>query len=159
MLLCGGLAAAQGNGVTPPPKVLVIDREYLKPGKGGAPHEKTESAFVQAARRVKEPTHYIAMNSMSGKNRALFVFGFDSFEAWEKENMSVANNASFLQQSVDRQQQPAGERPFGQLACGLPRARLDARIKVSVVGLESSFASHRGTSAAGGGESRRERPI
>jgi hypothetical protein len=95
-LLCGGLAAAQENtGVTPPPKVLVIDREYLKPGKGGAPHEKTEGAFVQAARRAKEPTHYIAMNSMSGKNRALFFFGFDSFEAWEKENMSVANNASF----------------------------------------------------------------
>ena len=108
MLLCGGLAAAQENGVMPPPKVLVIDREYLKPGKGGAPHEKTESAFAQAARRVKEPTHYIAMNSMSGKNRALFFFGFDSFEAWEKENLSVANNASFSAE-LDRDAVADGE--------------------------------------------------
>jgi hypothetical protein len=92
MLLCAGLslaAAQEKSGVTPPPKVLLIDREFLKPGKGGAPHEKTESAFVQAAMRAKEPTHYLAMNSLSGKNRALFLFGYDSFEAWEKDNMTV----------------------------------------------------------------------
>ena len=32
-----------------PPKILVVDREFLKPGKVGGLHEKTESAFVRAA--------------------------------------------------------------------------------------------------------------
>jgi hypothetical protein len=47
--------------------------EFIKPGKGGAPHEKAESAFVQAMTRAKWPTHYLAVNSLSGKARALFL--------------------------------------------------------------------------------------
>ena len=31
-----------------PPKVLLVQREFLRPGVSGAPHAKTESAFVQA---------------------------------------------------------------------------------------------------------------
>jgi hypothetical protein len=41
-------AQATADGVMPPPKVLVVLREFLKPGKAGSPHQKTESAFVQA---------------------------------------------------------------------------------------------------------------
>ena len=51
------LAAAQGATPPAPPKVLVIQREYLKPGKAGAAHDKTESVFVQAMARAKWPTH------------------------------------------------------------------------------------------------------
>src|ERR1700739_1045342 len=36
------------NQVMQPPKVLVIMREFLKPGKAGSVHEKSESAFVKA---------------------------------------------------------------------------------------------------------------
>jgi hypothetical protein len=104
MVLSGGvsLAAAQEmNGLTPPPKVLVVDREFLKPGKGGSAHEKAESAFVQAFARAKWPTHYLAMNSVSGKNRALFFIGYDSFDAWEKDNMAQQKNAA-LSAALDR---------------------------------------------------------
>jgi len=89
MLLCGGLslaAAQETTGLRPPPKVLLVIREFTKPGKGGALHEKAESAFVQAMTRAKSPEHYLAMNSVSGKNRALFFLPYDSFEAWEKDN-------------------------------------------------------------------------
>ncbi|PYX76402.1 MAG: hypothetical protein DMG72_04940, partial [Acidobacteria bacterium] len=59
-LLLGGLgtvaAQEKSQGTTPPPKVLVILREFLKPGKGGKTHEKAESAFVQAFSRAKWPT-------------------------------------------------------------------------------------------------------
>ncbi|HEY1995452.1 MAG TPA: hypothetical protein VGG81_13680, partial [Edaphobacter sp.] len=57
-----GVAAAQdGAGAgAPPPKVLVIQREVLKPGRAGATHLKTESAFVQAMTAAKWPTHYFA---------------------------------------------------------------------------------------------------
>src|SRR5437667_12516816 len=94
--LCAGVAVAaaqaKSDGVTPPPKVLVVIREFLKPGKGGSPHEKAESAFVQAFARAKWPTHYFAANSVSGKNRALFFVPYDSFEAWEKDNQAQQKN-------------------------------------------------------------------
>ena len=97
------LAVAQEapEGTTPPPKVLVIDREFMKPGKSGAVHEKSESAFVQAFARAKWPTHYFAANSLTGKNRTLFFIGYDSFAAWEKDAMAQQDNAA-LSTATDR---------------------------------------------------------
>lgn len=104
LLLCVGLGMAvaqEMENTTPPPKVLVVDREFTKPGKSGSGHEKSESAFVQAFARAKWPTHYFAANSLSGKNRVLFFIGYDSFEAWEKDNAGVAKNAT-LSSAIDR---------------------------------------------------------
>ncbi|MCU1269268.1 MAG: hypothetical protein JWN74_562 [Acidobacteriaceae bacterium] len=104
-LLSTGLSLATAQeapgGTTPPPKLLVIDREFLKPGKGGAAHEKTESAFVQAFARTKWPTHYFAANSLTGKNRTLFFIPYPSFEAWEKDSLAQQKNAA-LSAAVDR---------------------------------------------------------
>jgi hypothetical protein len=94
-------AQSSSDGVMPPPKVLVIFREFVKPGKSGAPHQKTESAFVQAMTAAKWPTRYLAMDSMSGKPRSLFLTGFPSFEAWEKDNKAVEKNA-VLSAALDR---------------------------------------------------------
>ena len=58
LVLCAGLgmaAAQETENTTPPPKVLVVDREFTKPGKGGSGHDKSESAFVQAFSRAKWP--------------------------------------------------------------------------------------------------------
>jgi len=79
------IAAAQANAPMSPPKVLVIDREYLKPGKSGSQHAITEGGFVKAARDAKWTTHYLAMDSMSGPNRTLFMFAYDSFGAFGKD--------------------------------------------------------------------------
>ena len=100
-LLVGGLGIAMGQETVPPPKVLSIQREFIKPGRSGAPHEKTESAFVQAMARAKWPTHYLAVNSLSGKPRALFLTGYDSFAAWEKDAMAEQNNPT-LSAAMDR---------------------------------------------------------
>ena len=97
-LLVGGatvVAAAQDKSDTPPPpKVLVILREFMKPGKAGSAHEKTESAFVQAFTKAKWPTHYLTVDSLSGKPRTLFLVGYDSFDAWEKDNAAIQKNAA-----------------------------------------------------------------
>ncbi|HUJ41070.1 MAG TPA: hypothetical protein VLW54_11030 [Candidatus Acidoferrales bacterium] len=85
------LAAAQEAR---PPHILQITREFTKPGKAGAAHDKTESLFVQAMARAKWPTHYLGMTSLSGKMRALFLTEYDSFSAWEKDNQAIAKNAS-----------------------------------------------------------------
>ena len=80
------VAQDQATGNVPPPKVLLLEREYIKPGKSGAAHDRTESAYVQAMIRAKAPTHYIAVNSLTGRSRALYLTGYDSFAAWEKDN-------------------------------------------------------------------------
>jgi hypothetical protein len=104
-LLSAGLtlAVAQetSEGTTPPPKVLLIDREFTKPGKSGAIHEKAESAFVQAFARAKWSTHYFAATSLTGKNRTLFFVGYDSFAAWEKDAMAQQMNST-LSAATDR---------------------------------------------------------
>ena len=95
LLLCS-LAAASAqenpNQAMKPPKVLVIVREFVKPGKSGSLHQKSESAFVQAMTAANWPTHYFAADSLSGQSRTLFFAGYDSFEAWEKDNLATQAN-------------------------------------------------------------------
>jgi len=99
-LVFGGLGVA-AQDMTTPPKVLSIYREFVKPGKSGMPHEKAESAFVQAMTRAKWPTHYLTVTSLSGKPRALFLTRYDSFEAWEKDALATQKNEA-LSAALDR---------------------------------------------------------
>lgn len=106
LFLCvslGTVAAAQesAEGVHAPPKILVVTREYLKPGRSGAPHEKAEKAFVQAFAHAKWPSHYFAAESLSGKPRALFFTGYDSFADWEKEHVMMMKSPA-LTAELDR---------------------------------------------------------
>lgn len=90
-----GVVVAQetaGTSQVPPPKVLVIMREFIKPGRTGSMHAKTESAFVQAMTAAKWPTHYLGMDSLSGPSRALFFTGYDSFADWEKDTGATRKN-------------------------------------------------------------------
>jgi hypothetical protein len=89
------------SGEMTPPKVLVILREFIKPGKAGTAHEKSESAFVQAFRAAKWPTEYLAVDSLSGKPRSLFLIGYDSFAAWEKDAQAAQKNAT-LSAALDK---------------------------------------------------------
>ena len=76
------IAAAQPDQsptAVKPPKYLQVTVEYVKPGKGGLAHDKTESAYVQANARLKFPINYFAFNAMSGKPRAIYISGFDSY--------------------------------------------------------------------------------
>ena len=103
---CSCAVAAQDKPAIP--RVLALTREFTKPGKAGMVHDKAESAFVQAMARAKWPTHYIGMTSMSGKQRALFMTQYESFEAWEKDNQATAKNAA-LSASLDRAFMADGE--------------------------------------------------
>jgi hypothetical protein len=86
----GAFAVAQDAASTSQvPMVLQITREYTKPYKGGAAHDKTESAFIAAQTKAKFPVYYVAMNSQSGKSRALFITRYSSFAEWEKDSKIV----------------------------------------------------------------------
>lgn len=95
---CGWLAAQEMNG---PPKVLEIQREFLKPGRAGMIHDRSESNFVKAMANAKWPTHYFALNSLSGKSRALYMVGYASFADWQKDNDATEKNAA-LSGEIDR---------------------------------------------------------
>jgi len=95
-----GIASAQ-DPTLGPPKVLVIQREYLKPGKAGSTHDKSEGAFVHAMAAAKWSTHYFGMDSLSGPSRALFFTGYPSFEAWEKDTLAMQKDAT-LAAALDR---------------------------------------------------------
>jgi hypothetical protein len=94
------LAAAQGAAPTPP-KVIAIAREWLKPGKGGIAHDKSEAGFVAASARAKLQGHYIALNAMTGKQRALYMFRYPSFDAWEQDN-KIIDKSPALTAEFDR---------------------------------------------------------
>jgi len=96
-----GIAAAQDSSEMKPPAVIQINREWLKPGKGGAMHDRSEAAFVNLMNKGKLQGHYIALNSMSGKSRALYMTRYPSFEAWESDNQTFNKNAS-LAAELDR---------------------------------------------------------
>jgi hypothetical protein len=102
------VAAQEKSDGRMPPKVLTVTREWTKPGKNGMSHEKTESAFVQAVTRAKWPTHYLAVDSLSGKPRSLFFTAYDSFDAWEKDVKATQKNAA-LSAALDRANVADGE--------------------------------------------------
>lgn len=101
-------AQEQASGAMPPPNVLVIEREFLKPGNAGSVHEKSESAFVQAMSQANSQEHYIAMNSLSGRSRALFFLGYDSFAGWQKDNDAMQKNPT-LAAAFDQAEEADGK--------------------------------------------------
>ena len=74
-------------------KVLVIQREFTKPGKDGAMHEATEAGFIRAVQGNKGNIHYIALTSLSGPNRALFLSGYSSLAAVDAERKAMPQAA------------------------------------------------------------------
>jgi len=102
------IAQEKSGEMRVPPPVLTITREFVKPGKSGAVHERAESAFVKAMTAGKSNQHYLALTSMSGKPRALFFTGYGSFEDWEKQNLADMKNAT-LSAELDRAAVADGE--------------------------------------------------
>ncbi len=91
--LAGGIIAAAQDAT--PPKVIQLTREWLKTGKAPSAHDKSEAGFVSLATRSKMQGHYVALNSMSGKPRALYMYRYPSYEAWEKDNRMIEKSPAF----------------------------------------------------------------
>jgi hypothetical protein len=107
-LAAGGSLFAAAQEMHHPPKVLEIEREFIKPGKAGSLHDKSESHFVADMAAAKWPTHYIALNSLSGKLRALYLTGYDSFASVGDDNKNFDKNAA-LSAELDKDSQADGE--------------------------------------------------
>lgn len=85
---------AQSDEAHESAKVLMIQREFTKPGRDGAAHEATEAAYIRAAQAGHAKFHYVALNSLTGPSRAIFVSSYPSFEAMEAEHKSIGASLS-----------------------------------------------------------------
>ena len=63
-------------------------------------HDKSESKFVADMAAAKWPTHYIALNSFSGKSRALYLIGYDTFADMEKDNNAFMKDTALPPNSI-----------------------------------------------------------
>jgi hypothetical protein len=92
-VLCVAALLLLGGSILPllaqPPKVLLIEREEIKPGKAAA-HEKEAHGYVQLFTRAKSEGHWLGLSPISGnENEAVFLAGYPSFEAMEKDHMNM----------------------------------------------------------------------
>jgi hypothetical protein len=92
LTLAGSLAAFAQTPVAPPPNILNIEIVNIKPYADG-PYDKVASQYPALARQLKDPMHVLAMESLTGTPRAIYISGFDSFEALEKNEEWVSGGA------------------------------------------------------------------
>ncbi|HYL92069.1 MAG TPA: hypothetical protein VEW69_02815 [Alphaproteobacteria bacterium] len=90
-LCLGAVAIAQAPEQMGPPKILVISREVVKMGQSAA-HEKWEAGWPAAFGKANWPVHYLAASSLTGESRVLFISGYESEAAWEKDNWAIRAN-------------------------------------------------------------------
>jgi hypothetical protein len=92
---------AQDDGRNGPPEILVVQREFTKPGRSGLAHEKTEGQFARAVEANKGEMYYFALTAMSGPDRVLFLSGYTSLADWESTSKAMAKHTA-LTESLDR---------------------------------------------------------
>ncbi len=93
--------ALVAQDVLPSSKILVISREYTKPGKDGAPHQMVEGAYPRALAAGKIPNYYYAAVSLSGPPRALFFHGYSSFADMAAAHRGATSDSN-LSATLDR---------------------------------------------------------
>jgi hypothetical protein len=71
-----------------PPAVLQIEREEVRPGRGGA-HAVNEAAWAAAYIKAQSPVTWLGMTSVSGPSEAWFLSRHESFAALEKAQDST----------------------------------------------------------------------
>jgi hypothetical protein len=83
LALAGSLVAQSQAPGLPPPNILNIETVTIKPYMNG-PFDQVASEYPGLSQELKDPTHVLAMEALTGVPRAIFLSGFDSFEALQK---------------------------------------------------------------------------
>jgi hypothetical protein len=93
-LSCSSSTPLFAQDILPPAKLLVISREYTKPGRDGASHQAVEAAYPKVLAVGKMPSHYYAAVSLSGPPRVLFFHGYESYAEWAAQRQGTAGNSA-----------------------------------------------------------------
>lgn len=132
LVLCSFSVFAQTTpGNWPPPKVVQIYREEIKPGKAPA-HELVEAGWPRAFAKANWPTHYLAITSTTGPSEAWFLTGYESLDAWEKDSRNIDKNPA-LKKELDQLETRDGElRSGGRSVVALYREDLSHQPNVDL---------------------------
>ena len=77
----------------PPPNILDVEMINLKPDLDG-PYDKVASEYPALSEQLKDPTHVLAMEALTGTPRAIYLSGYDSFEALQKSEEWLIGDAA-----------------------------------------------------------------
>ncbi len=91
--LAGCPAAFAQTAAVPPPNILNIETINIKPYLDG-PYDKVASEYPELSQELKDPMHFVAMEALTGAPRAIYLSGFDSFEALQKNEEWVPSDAT-----------------------------------------------------------------
>ena len=79
---------------TPPPAVMQITREEVKPGKDAA-HEASEASWSAAYAKAQLQNGWLGMTTLSGPSEAWFLQGYASWEELEKTTKAAQANEAY----------------------------------------------------------------
>lgn len=103
--------ALSAQGAPPPPTILEILTESIKPGHNAA-HLRTEAGWPRAFARANVAIHWLGMVQDTGPGEAWFVSGYPSLAAMEEANKAV-ETAPGLGDELDRLWTADGEHVEG----------------------------------------------
>jgi len=91
-LALAGSLPAKAQTPAPPPNILNVQTDSIKPYADG-PYDKLASQYPLLSRELKDPTHVLAMEALTGSPRAIYVSGYDSYEALQNSEEWRAGDA------------------------------------------------------------------
>jgi hypothetical protein len=93
LALAGSMAALAQTQAVPPPNILNIETINIKPYEDG-PYDRVASQYPVLSQRLKDPTHVLALEALTGAPRAIYLSGYDSYEALQKSEEWLAGDAA-----------------------------------------------------------------
>jgi hypothetical protein len=91
LALAGSLAAQ--TPAVPPPNILDIETINIKPYMDGG-YDELASSYPVLSQQLKDPTHVLGMEALTGAPRAIYVSGHDSYEALQKSEEWLLGDAA-----------------------------------------------------------------
>src|ERR1035437_1218125 len=80
LALAGSLAAQAQTPAVPPPNILSIQTDNIKPYEEG-PYDKVASEYPFLSRQLKDSTHVLGMEALTGSPRVIYLSMYDSYVA------------------------------------------------------------------------------
>jgi hypothetical protein len=83
LALAGSLAVHAQTLAVSPPNILNVETVNIKPYEDG-PYDKVASEYPVLSQRLKDATHVLGMEALTGPPRAIYLSGYDSYEALQR---------------------------------------------------------------------------
>ena len=93
LALAGSLAVHAQTPAVPPPNILNIETNNIKPYQDGS-YDTVASQYPALSQQLKDPTHFLGMEALTGSTRAIYLFGYDSCEALQKNEEWLLGDAA-----------------------------------------------------------------